>query len=224
MKYLKPELADHPQASARLKAEVAAFYEREALIAAWDRARRARAKAKAKNDLPALEKADTAEALLGEIEQTVKTLAKLRRKTQKLTARHGELVSELNILLQPLSEDERQPKLAVLDRIDRQADAGPKAKGQTDTARAALTLLARSPSDEVRPAQITKDLRKAGFEVSDNYGASMLHVWQKSGLVSRVAHGRYAIDRSHPDLIPYELPGSGLSETEKPGTGLARTG
>lgn len=198
MKYLKPDFADHPLTSPRLKALVRAFYEQEALIAAWDAERLARKKSLPASPERALE--DETDALLGELELITRTVARMERRIEKLRARRAKVEAAVTPAMAELSPADKALKADRLCRIAQIAEGG-KPKGQTERAREMLSYLARTNQDEIRPVEITGHLRNVGHPVSDNYGAAMLHVWQKSGLVTRTGHGRYRIDRDHPDLM-----------------------
>ncbi|MEM0923794.1 MAG: hypothetical protein AAGF44_01945 [Pseudomonadota bacterium] len=227
MKYLPPRMATHPQASPRLREEVRAFYDRAERIAVWDAARRDRLRARlaeraAKNQEAAVDapgndaqpqiedplrhRSEAAVEMLGQLEALARAHARAHRRAERLAASRARLADQLALLLEALPEEERQALTSRKLRCDRLAESGAvKPKGQTETARAALTLLAQAPDRDVRPAEITRSLRAAGHFVSDNYGAAMLHVWQKGGLVARVGHGRYRIDHAHPDLVPFQI-------------------
>lgn len=201
MKYLKPEMADHPLTSPRLREVVRTFYAHEAMIAEWDRKRLARKHAaEAESAQMPQSPADQADDALEELELLTRTVARMERKIEKLRQRRAKLEDKLPPLLSTLSEAEKQAREERLGLIASLED-GAKAKGQSEAAREMLAYLALTNRDEIRPIEITGHLRGIGHRVSDNYGAAMLHVWQKSGLVTRTGHGRYRVDRSHPDLV-----------------------
>ncbi|MEL6477084.1 MAG: hypothetical protein AAFR17_07130 [Pseudomonadota bacterium] len=236
MKYLPPRMATHPQASPRVKAEVKAFYDRAAKIAAWDKARLERQALRAAervappsdtqgqaSDAPGemptgegfaeveidpITRANIKAAeVLDRLEALSRAHARAQRRAQRLASTRERLADELALLLDALPEAERTALARRQSNCARLAEPGTgRAKGQTETARAALAFLAKAPEDEVRPVDITRGLRRSGHAVSDNYGASMLHVWRKGGLVQKVGHGRYRIARDHPDLISYLEP------------------
>lgn len=64
-----------------------------------------------------------------------------------------------------------------------------------------LMFLLDQEHETVRAAELTWYARRMGREVGPRYGANRLRELAKYGYVSRVGHGVYQVNRTHPDML-----------------------
>ncbi|MEM9736079.1 MAG: hypothetical protein AAF908_05695 [Pseudomonadota bacterium] len=194
MTILKPEDADDPTLPEDLRAEIRAHFARRFNLSP------PAAPPPRPVEPDGVSKIRMIDLLLDELERLGTKRAKAESDMAAISRRQGEIARALTPLVDGLTEGARSPRLRRLQACAADGAAGRRPKGQSRIAREMLRFLACQPAEEISPAQITVHLRRLGFEVSDNYASSMLHVWLKDGVVSRTGRGLYQANATHADL------------------------
>ena len=138
--------------------------------------------------------------LFAELSETVAWEREIAAEARAAATKRERLALSLRAALDTLDPSEREPHLerlrALLGAFD---PARPKLR-PTPRTRAALRWLAKHERPAFAIAELRAHFQSRGLSTSRHYLPTLLHRWEAHGIVTQTAHGRYRINRDHPDL------------------------
>ena len=146
------------------------------------------------------------ENILAEAERHAAWTAELEAEAEAARSRRDQLLTGLDGLLRALGPQAARPYTVRIAAIMAPAPWRPPGKPAADGRLAVLKrLLADWPGETISPLAGTRALRERGFEVPKNYVANRFAGMEKRGLLTRQKPGRYAIVRTHPEIVELGL-------------------
>ena len=142
------------------------------------------------------------ETLLAELTDCRRWQADLVAETARAASRQKALADSVRSVIEALpaparrAQSERLCRLLGVPRIRKHGHARPTAR-----TRAALAWMAARENAEFHVADLTAHFRDNGQQPARGYVPTLLNKFKKRGIVQSVSHGRYRVNREHPELL-----------------------
>ncbi len=142
--------------------------------------------------------------LFAELSETAAWEREIAAEARAAATRRERLAISLRSAIDTLDPPEREPYLARLRTLLGAADPARPKRRPTPRTRAALRWLARHEPAIFTAAELRAHFESRGLPTRRHYLPTLLHRYEADGIVAATAHGRYRINRDHPDLRTFE--------------------
>ncbi len=138
--------------------------------------------------------------LFAELSDTVDWEREVAAEARAAVTRRERLAFSIRAAVDALDPPDREPHLARLRALLGAADPVRPRRRPTPRTRAALRWLAKREPASFTVAELRAHFEDRGLSAARHYLPTLLHRWSAEGIVTRTAHGRFRINRDHPDL------------------------
>ena len=142
------------------------------------------------------------EALFSELDETVAWEREIAAEARAAATRRERLARSLRTVIDTLDPPERDPHLDRLRALTGAADPARPKRRPTPRTRAVIRWLAKREPVSFTVAELRAHLQSRNVPMGTHYVPTLLHRYEADGIVTATAHGRYRINRDHPDLAP----------------------
>ena len=139
-------------------------------------------------------------SLFAELEETCAWQRDLVDETARATLKRDRLVTSIRATIDATPRQDRTLYIERLRALTG-ADAPPKRRTRpTARTRLALAWLATREPAEFHVSELRAHFEAQGHTTRRNYLPTLLSRWRAAGLLDQIEHGRYRVNRDHPEL------------------------